>query len=113
MYKSEGARSGYNEVSYEREIFVKTGKSQVVYRIREEHPHGQTQLLYLIKYTHIHVFQWKGTVFSETLRSCVRNMLLSAFIGILFRCLPDFIRRSFEGFDYLWGLVLTSKSDNS
>jgi len=51
--------------------------------------------------------QWKGTVFSETWRSCVRNMLLSAFIGILFRCLPDFIRRSFEGFDYLWGLVLT------
>jgi hypothetical protein len=51
--------------------------------------------------------RWKGTVFSETWRTCVINMLYASVITLLFYINKQAITHLFEGFNVLWGQLLS------
>lgn len=50
--------------------------------------------------------RWKGTVFSETWKSCVKNMVYASIIFVLFRTYPV-VKGYLEGFGTLWGQLLS------
>ena len=51
--------------------------------------------------------RWRGTVFSETWPSVVRNMCLALCVSLLHTLCPGFINRTLSGFDILWGQLLS------
>lgn len=51
--------------------------------------------------------RWKGTIFSETWVSCVRNVLYAVAIFLLYRKYPGFLDNHFNGFSTLWGQLLS------
>jgi hypothetical protein len=50
--------------------------------------------------------RWKGTVFSETWRSCVNNMIYAIMVSILYKLLPTLMSQ-LTGFNVLWGQLLS------
>jgi len=50
--------------------------------------------------------RWKGTVFSETWRSCVRNIIIACLISILYKLKPGMMD-NLKGFNILWGQLLS------
>lgn len=50
--------------------------------------------------------RWKGTVFSETWTSCIRNMTYALVVTMLYKIRPN-IWESFTGFSILWGQLLS------
>eukprot|EP00978_Attheya_sp_CCMP212_P030371 scaffold111422_cov53-Attheya_sp.AAC.5 len=50
--------------------------------------------------------RWSGTVFSETWRTCLGNMLYATVIALFYKANPDF-RESLTGFNILWGQLLS------
>lgn len=51
--------------------------------------------------------RWKGTIFSETWVSCVRNVLYATAIFLLYKTYPKFIDTHLTGFSTLWGQLLS------
>ena len=50
--------------------------------------------------------QWRGTVFSETWRSCLRNMSIAVVIALIYRYERG-IMEQLGGFNILWGQLLS------
>ncbi|GMH61657.1 hypothetical protein TL16_g03304 [Triparma laevis f. inornata] len=50
--------------------------------------------------------KWRGTVFSESWRSCLRNMFLASAIGVYFYVHPE-MKSKLEGFAVLWAQLLS------
>ena len=50
--------------------------------------------------------QWRGTVFSETWKSCLLNMALAAFVALLYSVYPS-LKDLLQGFSILWGQLLS------
>ena len=50
--------------------------------------------------------QWRGTVFSETWKSCLNNMALATLVVFLYRSYPN-LRDLLQGFSILWGQLLS------
>jgi hypothetical protein len=50
--------------------------------------------------------QWRGTVFSETWKSCLTNMALAMSVVFLYRLYPS-LRDMLQGFSILWGQLLS------
>ena len=50
--------------------------------------------------------QWRGTVFSETWKSCLANMALATSVVFLYRLYPS-LRDLLQGFSILWGQLLS------
>ena len=50
--------------------------------------------------------QWRGTVFSETWKSCLKNMALATLVVFLYRSYPN-LRDLLQGFSILWGQLLS------
>uniref|UniRef100_A0A7S2XP54 Bestrophin homolog n=1 Tax=Attheya septentrionalis TaxID=420275 RepID=A0A7S2XP54_9STRA len=50
--------------------------------------------------------RWSGTVFSETWRTCLGNMLYATIIALFYKANPQF-RESLTGFNILWGQLLS------
>ena len=50
--------------------------------------------------------KWRGTVFSESWRPCLRNMIMSIGIGLWFKVHPKF-KVKFEHFPTLWAQLLS------
>ena len=51
--------------------------------------------------------RWKGTVFSETWLSCVKNMLYASFITLLYKTYETSLTKNLAGFNILWGQLLS------
>lgn len=51
--------------------------------------------------------RWKGTVFSETWPSCVRNMVYASFITLLYKTYETSLTKNLAGFNILWGQLLS------
>ena len=50
--------------------------------------------------------QWRGTVFSETWKSCLANMLLATGVVFLYKFYPG-LKDLLQGFSILWGQLLS------
>ncbi len=50
--------------------------------------------------------QWRGTVFSETWKSCLTNMALAMLVVFLYRIYPG-LKEHLQGFSILWGQLLS------
>jgi hypothetical protein len=50
--------------------------------------------------------QWRGTVFSETWKSCLTNMALATSVVFLYRIYPS-LKENLQGFSILWGQLLS------
>ena len=50
--------------------------------------------------------QWRGTVFSETWKSGLMNMVLATFVVILYGLYPN-LKDNLQGFSILWGQLLS------
>lgn len=51
--------------------------------------------------------RWKGTVFSETWMSCVKNMVYASFITLLYKTYETSLTKNLAGFNILWGQLLS------
>ncbi|CAJ1940380.1 unnamed protein product [Cylindrotheca closterium] len=51
--------------------------------------------------------RWKGTIFSETWVSCVRNVLYAIAIFLLYKSYPNIVDNHLTGFSTLWGQLLS------
>jgi len=51
--------------------------------------------------------RWKGTVFSETWRSFLRNMVYASFVCLIFKCYKTQFLQNLSGFNILWGQLLS------
>ena len=51
--------------------------------------------------------RWSGTVFSETWRTCIKNMLYALVISFLFRFNHSKFLENLAGFNILWGQLLS------
>ena len=51
--------------------------------------------------------QWKGTVFSETWRTCVKNMLFALLITFVVKINKEAFTKNLAGFNVLWGQLLS------
>lgn len=51
--------------------------------------------------------QWKGTVFSETWRTCIINMLFALFITFVYNINKQVFTKNLAGFNVLWGQLLS------
>jgi len=49
---------------------------------------------------------WRGTVFSETWRSCIRNMAIACVILVIAQAIPQ-MKTFLNGFGILWGQLLS------
>jgi len=50
--------------------------------------------------------RWRGTIFSETWKTCVKNMFIATIVTIVFHnCAP--FREAVKGFNILWGQLLS------
>lgn len=50
--------------------------------------------------------RWKGTIFSETWKSCVKNMLYASIIFFIYKRYPE-VKDYLNGFGTLWGQLLS------
>ena len=50
--------------------------------------------------------QWRGTVFSETWKSGLMNMVLATFVVLLYKIYPN-LKDLLQGFSILWGQLLS------
>ena len=50
--------------------------------------------------------QWKGTVFSDSWRTCIRNMLFATLVAVLYEIRPE-LKTKLVGFNILWGQLLS------
>eukprot|EP00980_Cylindrotheca_fusiformis_P024258 scaffold11680_cov142-Cylindrotheca_fusiformis.AAC.16 len=53
--------------------------------------------------------RWRGTIFSETWVSCVRNMLYAFAVFLLYKSYPNIIDNHLNGFSTLWGQLLSGR----
>jgi len=51
--------------------------------------------------------RWKGTVFSETWRICIINMIYAFLITFVYKLNKDAFRNGLSGFSILWGQLLS------
>mmetsp|Transcript_8105 Transcript_8105/g.12206 ORF Transcript_8105/g.12206 Transcript_8105/m.12206 type:complete len:628 (-) Transcript_8105:2024-3907(-) len=51
--------------------------------------------------------RWKGTVFSETWRTCVINMLYALVVTFIYKINQDVFTQGLQGFSVLWGQLLS------
>eukprot|EP00566_Odontella_aurita_P004178 CAMPEP_0113542620 /NCGR_PEP_ID=MMETSP0015_2-20120614/9711_1 /TAXON_ID=2838 /ORGANISM="Odontella" /LENGTH=1232 /DNA_ID=CAMNT_0000442703 /DNA_START=10 /DNA_END=3708 /DNA_ORIENTATION=+ /assembly_acc=CAM_ASM_000160 len=50
--------------------------------------------------------RWRGTVFSETWLSCIRNMFFASIVSLFYKSNPAFME-NIGGFNILWGQLLS------
>ncbi|GFH58060.1 hypothetical protein CTEN210_14536 [Chaetoceros tenuissimus] len=51
--------------------------------------------------------RWKGTVFSETWRTFIRNMIYASVVCVIFKCYKTQFLQNLSGFNILWGQLLS------
>jgi len=51
--------------------------------------------------------RWKGTIFSETWETCVRNMVLAFLVNLFFKYNRVAFLTNLQGFNILWGQLLS------
>jgi len=51
--------------------------------------------------------RWKGTIFSETWETCVRNMVLALGVNLFFKYNRVAVLTNLQGFNILWGQLLS------